>query len=337
MHVSPNFFLAKLKFGPLPTPTSNMYTTYFQHRPRDSPVEWTSDCPEATILDTYLSAQLDAKAAAKRLTPPSQDPTEKVGDKQWRLWNLILDVAAELPQTQPDLVVLLEAFGTLENPGNWAIDWSRLGSFGSVWRDAWECACLLLSYSVRQAGHFSNLPFSAFFYLSFVLLISAIPSAFSTHRLTTSPPPSSSPFIPPPPSDRWINFNAFSARLVAASVDNVSVVFGFFLLRDALEETLSGAAKEVEPRAAAQWILQAGSAVFKAENEQVDEGGHWARGLAKESQLWRGGVGFGRARWEFWRARFEELEMEGEGEGEGKGDLKEAARKMREIEEGVGG
>lgn len=119
----------------------------------------------------------------------------------------------------------------------------------------------------------------------------------------------------------------------------MSVVFGFFLLRDALEETLSAAAKEVEPRAAAQWILWAGNTVFKTESEQVDESGHWAQGLAKESQLWRGGVGFGRARWKFWRARFEELEMEEKGEGKGKGKayLKEAARKMREIEEGVGG
>lgn len=162
--------LARLKNGPLPTPSSKMYTTYFQHRPRGSPVEWTSDCPETTILDTYLSAQIDAKTAAKRLTPPAQDPTGKVGDKQWRLWNLIFDVAAELPQTQPDLVVLLEAFGTLENPGDWAVDWSRLGSFGSVWRDAWEGACPFPSRSVLSS-------------LSSFLLKSATPFSF------LNPPP----------------------------------------------------------------------------------------------------------------------------------------------------
>ena len=134
-------------------------------------------------------------------------------------------------------------------------------------------------------------------------------------------------------SDRWINFNTFSARLAAESLGNVEVVFGFFILRDGLEENLAADAINVEPVAAAQWILFAGKMVLEAQNGQIDN--HWERGLAKGSGLWDGEVGFNRARWDFWRGRFEELsESVGMVEG-GKAIVKQAARKMREIGGGV--
>lgn len=115
-----------------------MYEEWFQRRPALEPVEWTPDSAEATHLHAYLNHQIAADVAASKLILPSS-AEEDVSEKQWRLWNLVLDVAAELPETHADLVALLRAFRTLEDPGDWAVDWRALGSFGSVWRDAWEC------------------------------------------------------------------------------------------------------------------------------------------------------------------------------------------------------
>lgn len=117
-----------------------MYSDWFQQRPHQEPTEWTSDSDEATTLHAFLSNLTTAHDAARKLVLPStKTPTEGLSDKQWRLWNLVFDVAAELPATHADLIALLEAFRAMEDPGDWAIDWSKLGSFGSVWRDASGC------------------------------------------------------------------------------------------------------------------------------------------------------------------------------------------------------
>lgn len=161
-------------------------------------------------------------------------------------------------------------------------------------------------------------------------------TAFSSRRRILKPPPPTATGLTPN-SNRYINFSAFSARLAASAIANVEIIFGFFALRDALEEPPLSTDDTLNTNAlaAAQWIFHAGQQIYSTDNSQIDK--HWERGLAKESALWRGEVGFSRARWEFWRGRFEEL-GEGEGNGmtdeEGKAVVKEAARRMREIEEG---
>lgn len=111
---------------------------------------------------------------------------------------------------------------------------------------------------------------------------------------------------------------------------NVDIVFGFFILRDGLEETLSADAMNVDPSAAAQWILLAGRQVFKGDNAMMEH--HWERGLTKESELWKGAVGFSRTRWNFWRRKFGELSERDDITNEVKNIVGQAARKMQEIE-----
>ena len=115
------------------------YEDWFHYRPSQEPVEWTSDCDETTHMRAFLSGLVSAEDTAFKLVQTSTDPSDDIGNKQWRLWNLLFDIAAELPETQCHLVTLLKAFQTLDNPGDWETDWTKLGSFGSMWRDAWNC------------------------------------------------------------------------------------------------------------------------------------------------------------------------------------------------------
>lgn len=288
----------------------SMYEDWFHYRPSGEPVEWTLDCDETTHMRAFLSGLVSAEDTASKLVQTSTDPSDDIGNKQWRLWNLLFDIAAELPETQCHLVTLLKAFQTLDNPGDWETDWTKLGSFGSMWRDAWNC-----KYSLP---YWQDTPSSA--------LYTHNTPAFSGRHLDPTPAGRIAYSI------RWINFNAISARLVANAMGNVDIVFGFFILRDGLEETLSADAIKVEPSAAAQWILLAGKQIFKADNAMMEH--HWERGLAKESELWKGAVGFSRTRWNVWRRRFGELSERDDITNEVKNILDQAARKMQEIEKG---
>lgn len=147
---------------------------------------------------------------------------------------------------------------------------------------------------------------------------------------------------------RFLIFSEFSARLIAAKLGVVELIWPFFALRDVLEariilpseggeqqasagadtsrvsstsNELSGSGmvgtfpsdsynphpallpKTIEILSAIQWIHWAGSALYRARNEDVPE--HWRRALGKKTALWSGEPGFSDGRWKFWKQRME--------------------------------
>ena len=134
--------------------------------------------------------------------------------------------------------------------------------------------------------------------------------------------------------DAYINFNRFSARLVESGLGNISIIFGFFVIRNLLEEHIAADTYEakVDLYGAVQWILFAGRKLFLTRNAQIDEA--WRRGLEKETKLWRGDSGLSWERWSFWKQRILSLrqqEMQDEGVQE---VLVEAWTKMCDIDRG---
>lgn len=122
-------------------------------------------------------------------------------------------------------------------------------------------------------------------------------------------------------AQRWINFTAFSARLVQHGDEMAMLqigINGFFDIRDALETTLETRARylpknaivtpeqslENDTVAAAQWVIYAGSKLLHLHNDFF--GNAWNKGLSKKTDFWDGEPGFSQARWKFWAARLVE-------------------------------
>lgn len=111
----------------------------------------------------------------------------------------------------------------------------------------------------------------------------------------------------------------------------MEVIFGFSMLRDIFEEVLDAKELSIESSTATQWIFFAGEKIYKIDNTQIDE--HWVHGLARESELWTGALGFNRARWEFWRSIFEELSKEDAVTSKANALTREAVKRMEGISE----
>jgi Protein of unknown function (DUF3632) len=54
----------------------------------------------------------------------------------------------------------------------------------------------------------------------------------------------------------------------------------------------------IDVSAAAQWVLHAGAVLVGVKNSDIEE--HWARGLAEQTELWKGEPGHSRERWVLW-------------------------------------
>ncbi|KAK0202201.1 hypothetical protein DFS33DRAFT_1265230 [Desarmillaria ectypa] len=116
---------------------------------------------------------------------------------------------------------------------------------------------------------------------------------------------------------RWVNLNAFVARLTAAHVSDFEL-YAIWQLRDALEEPIeerqgAGGEKVIDESfdakipAAVQWILYCGELIYT--NEREFETGPSIGDPAKGGELWKGGRrGFCQERWRFWKKRFAELQ-----------------------------
>ena len=125
---------------------------------------------------------------------------------------------------------------------------------------------------------------------------------------------------------QFINFSAFSAKLLATCPDHIDIVWGFLTCRDALEvkregwDKTSGAGKPrrellsqaevlaVDVSAAAQWILHTGASLFMVKNSDISD--YWAKALEKQTDYWQGAPGFSHERWKLWHRRFLELEKQ---------------------------
>lgn len=158
----------------------------------------------------------------------------------------------------------------------------------------------------------------------------------------------------PPPGDpdqaksrsKWLNINAFAARITAGSCAAEFSLFGLWSLRAALEEeplqdaTWSRLA-EADPDKfqskldgsvppAAQWIFHAGRVLFACEDqiEPSPKRGDPMRGGA----LWGGKSGFCKERWGLWKNRFEWVQGLHTLEASTKDVAKEAVQVMEQIE-----
>ncbi len=116
-----------------------------------------------------------------------------------------------------------------------------------------------------------------------------------------------------PKRERWVNLNAFVARLTAARVYDFEL-YAIWQLRDALEEPVEESGEEVTDSsfdakipAAVQWIFYCGELIYTSKREY--EHGPRVGDPARGGELWKGDKrGFCEERWGFWKNRFAELQ-----------------------------
>ena len=132
----------------------------------------------------------------------------------------------------------------------------------------------------------------------------------------------------PEEGQKWINFSAFSARLVTAKLAALDTVWGFFAIRDALEvEDQSPQLLNTDACAAAQWILHAGKAIYQIKNSDMSS---W--NIGEKTALWTGGPGFSRQRWALWKERLHRVEQLKTSSEEAKVLVRKAMKAMDAIE-----
>lgn len=238
------------------------------------------------------------------------------------LWHLIYATAAELPQHHASLIDLLLALQSRHQaqqpsspteqhvpapaPAPALATW--LAHFGPTWRTRRDAL-----WAAREDG-FDR------------------PAQFDAHGKQL-----------PREGDMYVNFDAFSARLLGAGF--TPEVRG--MLREAARTALAGVLeREVEGYdggivrrerfgiemmvlfwldvwAAVQWVVFAGEEVRGGEGQE-EEGG-----LLEVNGLWKGGKGFSEERWGFWRERLRGfLEVRGTVPDPVRGVVEEAVRCM---------
>lgn len=134
--------------------------------------------------------------------------------------------------------------------------------------------------------------------------------------------------------DRWINMNAFMARLLQLSEKPTDALdlslFGIWTLRDGLEDPLPD---EVPRRAsilaAVVWLLYAAPALFHKSKEGQSYDGNAAReGKSLQGKCWKG---ISKDRWDLWLDRLVTQEERCE-DDEIRKFLKVAIEKMKQAE-----
>ncbi|KAI5809201.1 hypothetical protein BZA77DRAFT_391816 [Pyronema omphalodes] len=114
--------------------------------------------------------------------------------------------------------------------------------------------------------------------------------------------------IGPEDGDRWVNFNAFCARLTRDGTCDRSS-HAIWDLREALEEDLDQGEDACEEEkypdvrisVAANWITIAGDVLYRHSSD-CGKGGEL--GVASQGKLYSGQAGFSLERWAFWKERF---------------------------------
>jgi Protein of unknown function (DUF3632) len=266
----------------------------------------------SSALDSFLSNTLTSAATASRLTS-SVTNSKDVDIALCHAWSLIFSAAALTTDHHQLLIDLLHTIralpsAKLDNSLSTAEDhasseshvsskdsslliWASLPNFGSQWRDTHD-----MLYAWRGGG-----------------------LSGEKERLANDP-------AAVPLGAQFVNFSAFSAKLLATYPDQIDIVWGFLACRDALEmkreswDTTSRAGKArrellspaevfaVDVSAAAQWILHTDASLFTVENSDISD--YWAKALEKHTDYWKGAPGFSHERWKLWHQRFLETEKQ---------------------------
>ena len=105
---------------------------------------------EIRAIQEFLAGNLSVRTAAERFTAvvtTARIDLDEIGGDLYRMWNLIIDLVQEFPETQDKIVDLLaeiEKLPKLEHRGHTVTYegmnlWSDLPTFGWVMRDRWNC------------------------------------------------------------------------------------------------------------------------------------------------------------------------------------------------------
>jgi Protein of unknown function (DUF3632) len=267
----------------------------------------------SSILNRLFSDVISPTTAASTLASSAVE-SQNVGDAVWYIWEAIFAAAATKPEHYAPLIDMLQAMSAMpdvepnatpstdQQPTSTSTStsntqappeshWFSLLRFGALWRDKHD---ILESW---RDGSLNG----------------------EKERLANDS-------AALPAGVQYVNFNAFSAKLVALRFEQVSKIWAFYACRDALER--GGWEEQGEPAlfrapllspaevyaidvsAAAQWVLCAGAVLVEVNNSDIEE--HWARGLAQRTELWKGEPGYSRGRWGLWSQRFRWVEEQEE-------------------------
>ncbi|CZR55821.1 uncharacterized protein PAC_05709 [Phialocephala subalpina] len=219
------------------------------------------------VFEAYLSGTVTPEEAATQMT--LRDPSRKLPahTKIGRVWNLLLFCAEDCPSGYGTIIDLLRAISVLpKTTERGAVDWTdndARTAWGWLWRDSHDS-----------------------------LWSDTISKSRADRGLATIPL-----------SQKWSNFQAFSAACVTAKImgmDN-EVFFALILIVNVLEKERTVAELEMNAPAVAQWLLLAGKSIFNQKAEKCENADcAWDR----ESELWKGKRGYSRERWIFWKERW---------------------------------
>jgi Protein of unknown function (DUF3632) len=257
----------------------------------------------SSILTRLFSNVISPTAAASALASSALE-SQNVGDAVWYIWEAIFAAAATKPEHHALLIDMLQAMSampdvepnatstsTSDTQAQPKSHWFSLLRFGALWRDKHD---ILESW---RDGSLNG----------------------EKERLANDS-------AALPAGVQYVNFNAFSAKLVALRFEQVSRIWAFYACRDALERGVWEEQGEpalfrapllspaegyaIDVSAAAQWVLCAGAVLVEVNNSDIEE--HWARGLAQRTELWKGEPGYSRRRWGLWSQRFRWVEEQEE-------------------------
>lgn len=106
-------------------------------------------------------------------------------------------------------------------------------------------------------------------------------------------------------ASRWINQNAFIARLTALLGPNRACdplelsLFGLWTIRDGLEEARGSQPQDTALQAASTWLIYATKPLFRLAREEMSFDGKVARGGGPfKDEGWKG---FNEDRWRMWK------------------------------------
>lgn len=234
----------------------------------------TEESQQLRFIGALLAGRANLTETAEQLTRWAYDPKSFGDDAEGGLWDLWITINDKAERTKSDddiihgkLVELIDAIKHLESPTNDAGENSKCWGM-TLWEDL-----PIFGANMRESWNFFD-------------------EEEDTERA--------------PKCERWVNLNAFVARLTAARVYDFNL-YAIWQLRDALEEPIEDSSFDAKIPAAVQWILYCGELIYTSKEEY--EHGPRVGDPARGGELWKGEKrGFCEERWCFWKSRFAELQ-----------------------------